>query len=1042
MSSSGSDDSRRSRIRPSRRKVNNNDFERVRIGTPPPRPKPKKPPQAVIDDYWSSFDSKHPGKISTVLPNNYHAKKLAQRPDADEGSHNAVASYEEAAQICRQKVDKIVGECRRVNQKYRDPHFDIEHDFFVNGYQECLRGLMEKKNDPKLSPKSVKRVGAIFEKPKFFIKGATANDVRQGRNGDCWLMSALGTITNSPGLIEKICVARDEVVGVYGFVFCRDGAWISEVVDDKLYLMNEDFHDRKDRDDPDGGMKHWSQVQERRDVEREYRRRWQTGSKALYFAQCSDANETWLPLLEKCFAKAHGDYLAVEGGFVGEAIEDLTGGVTSELHGTDILDRDAFWTNELLQVNKQFLFGCGQSRGFDEDRSGIQHRHAYSIMEAREVDGLKLVKLRNPWGNTEWTGAWADGSEEWTGEWLDKLNHKFGNDGLFWILFDDLLDVYQHFDRTRLFDDSWKITQQWISLQVPWSIDYHDTSFLVTVSQPGDVVIVLSQLDDRYFRGLEGTYNFTLHFRVHKEGEADYLVRSPSSYNMRRSISTEVFLEPGSYTIMIKIVATHNQYKISTEDVVRLATKVNRREKLLAVGLSRDLAYGKAQVREHDERVKEHHKHERRAKRKEQAKAAKAFQQHRWSKDKIWNSKQRERFDAKRRSMYPAEPARMSGDPAPGLLTLPVMEIVPAKEVAPAIAVEDTGEPNTADMEHVGDGAPADLHQRIVGDLPAEDAEVVAKAENGLDPTSAETGTDAANVGPGISSDEAAELSPEDVDRHPASRRQRTIKTAQTFASDSTIPSQEEQDNAETLNSRDTQTFASDTTNKPAKKSKKKSRSPRASFQPPSRQNTNQSDNPDYDRYDDPAQFSRGPTRQTTFATINTAGGAYSANGPQDQVVEADLSWDSDLDAPSDSDADEAIRGNPFVPPRPPPPPPPPGNADPLAGFDLGGDGKAEDSQFATEPWNAVVVVGLRVYAKVDNEVGVEVRWPGRRVKGREGEGNAKAEGLGGEEGVGSEQKDEQEVKLSKSAEHDIRSEGGVVGDGDVDASGRSPSPC
>ena len=32
----------------------------------------------------------------------------------------------------------------------------------------------------------------------------------------------------------------------------------------------------------------------------------QTGSGALYFAQCEDPNETWLPLMEKAYAKAHG----------------------------------------------------------------------------------------------------------------------------------------------------------------------------------------------------------------------------------------------------------------------------------------------------------------------------------------------------------------------------------------------------------------------------------------------------------------------------------------------------------------------------------------------------------------------------------------------------------------------------------------------------------------------------------------------------------------------------------------------------------------
>ena len=35
------------------------------------------------------------------------------------------------------------------------------------------------------------------------------------------------------------------------------------------------------------------------------------------FAKCEDKSETWLPLLEKAYAKAHGDYGAIEGGWTG-----------------------------------------------------------------------------------------------------------------------------------------------------------------------------------------------------------------------------------------------------------------------------------------------------------------------------------------------------------------------------------------------------------------------------------------------------------------------------------------------------------------------------------------------------------------------------------------------------------------------------------------------------------------------------------------------------------------------------------------------------
>jgi hypothetical protein len=43
----------------------------------------------------------------------------------------------------------------------------------------------------------------------------------------------------------------------------------------------------------------------------------QTGSKALWGGRCRNENETWLPLLEKAYAKAHGDYNSMDGGWPG-----------------------------------------------------------------------------------------------------------------------------------------------------------------------------------------------------------------------------------------------------------------------------------------------------------------------------------------------------------------------------------------------------------------------------------------------------------------------------------------------------------------------------------------------------------------------------------------------------------------------------------------------------------------------------------------------------------------------------------------------------
>ncbi|KAI9793295.1 MAG: hypothetical protein M1833_000794 [Piccolia ochrophora] len=549
-------------------------------------------PQKTVDAFWERFTTKSPGHVSTVLPENLYAKRAAAHaPKGVVPGHNAVASFDEAAETCRIKVEKIAKECRRVNQKYRDVHFDIELDLKYNN-KDCLNGLLSDE-DAGRWPRSAKRVG----------------------EGDCWFMAALCTLSNMQDLIQKICVASDELVGVYGFVFHRDGEWISTIIDDKLYLTKPDYEESFLE------KAQWDDIWNRVNGEEEYRKAWQTGSGALYFAQCSDRNETWLPLLEKAYAKAHGDYEAIEGGFVGEAIEDLTGGVTTELLTSDILDKEKFWNEEVKNVNKDFLFGCytGLFGGWGE-RRGVIEGHAYSIMKTAEIDGERLCLLRNPWGHTEWNGPWSDGSKEWTPDRMQKLDHRFGDDGMFWISYKDLLEKFQNFDRTRLIGPEWSVAQQWTTLHVAWSVDYHDTKFRVNITKPGPVVIVLSQLDDRYFRGLEGQYYFELQFRIHEEGSDEYIVRSHGKYIMRRSVSTEIDLDPGHYTVLIKVIAERDRDKLPPEEAIRKTCR-EKRDKLLQVGLSFDLAHAKGQIKESDAEKKEREARE--AKKKDMAKEKK-----------------------------------------------------------------------------------------------------------------------------------------------------------------------------------------------------------------------------------------------------------------------------------------------------------------------------------------------------------------------------------------------------------------------------------
>jgi hypothetical protein len=126
-------------------------------------------------------------------------------------------------------------------------------------------------------------------------------------------------------------------------------------------------------------------------------------------------------------------------------------------------------------------------------------------------------------------------------------------------------------------------------------VDYHDTQFAFSISKAGPVVIVLSQLDDRYFQGLEGQYRYELAFRLHKSGQEDYVVRSIGSYGQTRSVNVELELEEGDYTVLLKITAIRDTEVLPIEEVVRKNVK-ERRDKLVSVGMSYDLAHSKGKI--------------------------------------------------------------------------------------------------------------------------------------------------------------------------------------------------------------------------------------------------------------------------------------------------------------------------------------------------------------------------------------------------------------------------------------------------------------
>ncbi|KAF3782219.1 Calpain-type cysteine protease [Nymphaea thermarum] len=311
-----------------------------------------------------------------------------------------------------------------INQRMRSVELAVREALFARGETHFTDQEFPPSNqslfvDPE-SPPSKLQVVSEWMRPKDLVKEScrdftpclfsgppNPSDVCQGRLGDCWFLSAVAVLTEVSRISEVIITPQYNEEGVYTVRFCIQGEWVPVVVDD------------------------WIPCESR-------------GKPA--FATSRKGNEFWVSILEKAYAKLHGSYEALEGGLVQDALVDLTGGAGEEIDMRSTqaqidLASGRLWSQLLRFKQEGFLLGAGSPSGSDVhvSSSGIVQGHAYSILQVREVDGHKLVQIRNPWANeVEWNGPWSDSSSEWTERIRHKLKHvPQSKDGIFWMSWQD-----------------------------------------------------------------------------------------------------------------------------------------------------------------------------------------------------------------------------------------------------------------------------------------------------------------------------------------------------------------------------------------------------------------------------------------------------------------------------------------------------------------------------------------------------------------------------------------------------------------------------
>lgn len=74
-----------------------------------------------------------------------------------------------------------------------------------------------------------------------------------------------------------------------------------------------------------------------------------------------------------------------------------------------------------------------------------------------------------------------------------------------------------------------------------------------SLASPSNAVIVLSQLDSRYYRDVSGKASWTMDFVLVKQGDKEPLAESAHSDFYLRNVHLEIELEAGDYNVYVRL---------------------------------------------------------------------------------------------------------------------------------------------------------------------------------------------------------------------------------------------------------------------------------------------------------------------------------------------------------------------------------------------------------------------------------------------------------------------------------------------------------